>query len=399
MTPQPRPQAQLSTRMRTHTCGELNADRVGEDVALTGWVHNRRDLGGVLFLDLRDHYGITQILVRSELDLDLAHVPKETVLRIEGSVLARSPETVNPAIETGEIEVEARQAEVLGPAEPLPFTVFPEEDAPEESRLQYRFLDLRRSRMHENVVLRSTIIASLRERMQRHGFLELQTPTLTASSPEGAARLPRSLPGASGQVLRAAAGAAAVQAAADGRRLRPLLPDRPLLPRRGRPRGPLAGRVLPTRYRDELRRAGGRLRGGRGRAARAVHRSAAGVGDDAAAVSAHPLRGGDGALRLRQAGPAHPAGDARRRRRLRRLGGARAQRRPRLRHAHTQTRALPGRYGPLRRVRTRVWAPVAWPGSSSSPATPSAGRWLATWRPRSSRRRSPRSAPRRATPC
>ncbi len=186
MTPQPRSQAQLSTRMRTHTCGELNADRVGEDVALAGWVHNRRDLGGVLFLDLRDHYGITQIVVRSELSLDLAHVPKETVLRIEGPVLARSPETVNRAIDTGEIEVEARQAEVLGAAEPLPFTVFPEEDAPEESRLQYRFLDLRRSRMHENVVLRSKIVASLRERMQRHGFLELQTPTLTASSPEGA---------------------------------------------------------------------------------------------------------------------------------------------------------------------------------------------------------------------
>lgn len=185
MTLQFRP-AHHPTRMRTHTCGELRADQVGENVALTGWVHNRRDLGGVLFLDLRDHYGITQVLVRPASGLDLAHVPKETVLRIEGRVAARPAETVNAAIETGEIELEAVRAEVLGPASPLPFTIFPDEDAPEETRLRYRFLDLRRTRMHENIMLRSKIIASLRERMQKLGFLEIQTPTLTASSPEGA---------------------------------------------------------------------------------------------------------------------------------------------------------------------------------------------------------------------
>ncbi|MGH3933683.1 MAG: aspartate--tRNA ligase [Pseudonocardiaceae bacterium] len=172
--------------MRTHTCAELRADQIGENVALTGWVHNRRDLGGVLFLDLRDHYGITQVLVRPTSGLDLAHVPKETVLRIKGRVAARPTETVNAAIETGEIELEAVTAEVLGPASPLPFTIFPDEDAPEETRLRYRFLDLRRARMHENIMLRSKIIASLRERMQKLGFLEIQTPTLTASSPEGA---------------------------------------------------------------------------------------------------------------------------------------------------------------------------------------------------------------------
>jgi aspartyl-tRNA synthetase len=172
--------------MRTHTCGELRADQIGESVALTGWVHNRRDLGGVLFIDLRDHYGITQVVVRPAARVDLAHVSKETVLRIEGRVVARPPEAINKVLETGEIELEAITAEVLGPASPLPFTIFPDEDAQEETRLRYRFLDLRRARMHENVMLRSKIIASLRERMHRLGFVEIQTPTLTASSPEGA---------------------------------------------------------------------------------------------------------------------------------------------------------------------------------------------------------------------
>ncbi len=172
--------------MRTHTCGELRAAHIGENVALTGWVHNRRDLGGVLFLDLRDHYGITQVLVQPASGVDLAHVPKETVLRIEGRVAARPAQTVNPAIETGEIELDAVCAEVLGPSGSLPFTIFPDEDAPDETRLRYRFLDLRRARMHENIVLRSKIIASLRERMQKLGFLDIQTPTLTAASPEGA---------------------------------------------------------------------------------------------------------------------------------------------------------------------------------------------------------------------
>jgi aspartyl-tRNA synthetase len=185
MTPQAR-RAHRPTRMRTHTCGELRADQIGEEVALSGWLHNRRDLGGVLFIDLRDHYGITQVVVRPASGLDLVHVPKETVLRVEGRVAARPAGTVNRALKTGEIEVEAVKAEVLGPSGPLPFTVFPDEEATEETRLRYRFLDLRRARMHENVLLRSSIIVSLRERMQNLGFLEIQTPTLTASSPEGA---------------------------------------------------------------------------------------------------------------------------------------------------------------------------------------------------------------------
>jgi aspartyl-tRNA synthetase len=126
------------------------------------------------------------VLVRPESGIDLAHTPKETVLRVRGTVLARSGGTVNASISTGDVEVEVKHVEVLGPSGPLPFTVFPPEDAPEESRLRHRYLDLRRGRMHENIVLRSTIIAQLRQRMEHHGFLEIQTPTLTASSPEGA---------------------------------------------------------------------------------------------------------------------------------------------------------------------------------------------------------------------
>ncbi|MFL5780076.1 MAG: aspartate--tRNA ligase [Thermoleophilaceae bacterium] len=177
-----------ATALRTHTCGELRVSDAGSDVVLAGWLHNRRDLGGVLFIDLRDHYGITQVVVHPEtkLELDLAHMQKETVLRVEGGVVARSQETVNPAVPTGEVEVEVRAASVLGPAEPLPLNVFPEDDPPEDTRLRYRFLDLRRTRMQRNIVLRTRTIASIRRRMIDHGFLEVQTPTLTASSPEGA---------------------------------------------------------------------------------------------------------------------------------------------------------------------------------------------------------------------
>jgi aspartyl-tRNA synthetase len=177
-----------ATALRTHSCGELRVSDAGSDVVLAGWLHNRRDLGGVLFIDLRDHYGITQVVVHPEaaLELDLAHMQKETVLQVEGTVTARSPDTVNPAMDTGEIEVEVRAARVLGPAEPLPLNVFPEDDPPEDTRLRYRFLDLRRSRMHRNLVLRAQTIASIRRRMTEHGFVEVQTPTLTASSPEGA---------------------------------------------------------------------------------------------------------------------------------------------------------------------------------------------------------------------
>jgi aspartyl-tRNA synthetase len=175
-----------ATRLRTHTCGELRESDVGARVALTGWLHNRRDLGGLVFVDLRDHYGITQVVSRPGLEPDPAHLPKETVLRVTGEVVARSPETTNIALDTGAIELAADTIEVLGPSSPLPLSVFPQDDAPESTRLRYRFLDLRRQRMHENIELRSRVIASIRRRMEAEGFLDIQTPTLTASSPEGA---------------------------------------------------------------------------------------------------------------------------------------------------------------------------------------------------------------------
>jgi aspartyl-tRNA synthetase len=182
----PHVEHKTATALRTHTCGELRPEHVGERVTLAGWVHNKRDLGGVAFIDLRDHYGITQIVSRPGVEPDLAHMPKETVIQVVGEVVARTPETINDQLDTGAVEVTAEQVEVLGPAAPVPFNVFPEEASPEDQRLRYRFLDLRRSRMHRNIVLRSQVIASIRRRMQDEGFLDMQTPTLTASSPEGA---------------------------------------------------------------------------------------------------------------------------------------------------------------------------------------------------------------------
>ncbi len=173
---------------RTHTCGELTREQLGRRVRLAGWLHNRRDHGGVLFVDLRDHYGLTQVVVYADSGIQEAvgHLHKETVVQFEGTVVPRSPETINPKLATGEIEVRADRCEVLGPCDTLPFSVFPEEDAPEETRLKYRFLDLRHGRLHNNIVLRSRVVSSLRRRMTEEGFLEIQTPILTASSPEGA---------------------------------------------------------------------------------------------------------------------------------------------------------------------------------------------------------------------
>ncbi|KPP87566.1 aspartate--tRNA ligase [Erythrobacter sp. HL-111] len=173
---------------RTHTCAQLSAQDVGETVRLSGWVHRKRDHGGVLFVDLRDHYGITQIVA----DGDSAALPvlerlrAESVVTIDGEVKARTPATVNANLPTGEIEVFARSITVQSAAEELPLPVFEEPDYPEEIRLRYRFLDLRRETMHRNIMLRSKVIASLRRRMTEQGFTEFQTPILTASSPEGA---------------------------------------------------------------------------------------------------------------------------------------------------------------------------------------------------------------------
>ncbi len=173
---------------RTHRCSELRSSDVEKTVRLSGWIHNKRDHGGVLFIDLRDHYGITQVVSHpgSDFHETISHLPKETVLRIDGTVVLRDAETVNPRLETGEVEVVIGSYEVLGACEHLPFSVFPEDKEPEELRLKYRFVDLRRSRPHENIVFRSKVISRVREIMTEMDFLDLQTPILTASSPEGA---------------------------------------------------------------------------------------------------------------------------------------------------------------------------------------------------------------------
>jgi aspartyl-tRNA synthetase len=173
---------------RSHTCAALRAEHAGQTVRLSGWVHRKRDHGGLLFVDLRDNYGITQIVVTpaSAAFPVIEGLRAETVVRIDGEVVKRTPDTINAELATGEIEVRAAAAEILGAAQELPLPVFGELDYPEDIRLRYRFLDLRRETLHKNILLRSQVIASLRRRMIDQGFTEFQTPILTASSPEGA---------------------------------------------------------------------------------------------------------------------------------------------------------------------------------------------------------------------
>ena len=173
---------------RTHTCGELRRSDVGKSVRLSGWVHRLRDHGGLLFIDLRDHYGITQVVADPKSPaFALAETLKpEWVVRVDGEVVARPAETLNANLPTGEVEIKANAIEVLSEAKELPLPVFGEPDYPEETRLKYRFLDLRRESLHANIMKRQDIIWSLRKRMRDAGFFEFQTPILTASSPEGA---------------------------------------------------------------------------------------------------------------------------------------------------------------------------------------------------------------------
>jgi aspartyl-tRNA synthetase len=173
---------------RSHTCGALRARDVTEDVRLSGWVHRVRDHGGLLFIDLRDHYGMTQIVADPDSPAfkTAERVRSEWCIRIDGAVKARTPETINPNLPTGEIEVFARDIEVLSEAPELPLPVFGEPDYPEDTRLKYRFLDLRRESLHKNIMRRVAIVAKLRELMRAAGFNEFTTPILTASSPEGA---------------------------------------------------------------------------------------------------------------------------------------------------------------------------------------------------------------------
>jgi aspartyl-tRNA synthetase len=173
---------------RTHTCGALRSADVGGNVRLSGWVHRKRDHGGLLFIDLRDHYGLTQLVSHpGDAGFEtLDRLRAESVVRIDGEVVARTGDTINPNLATGEIEVRVRAAEALSEASELPLPVFGEPDYPEDIRLKYRYLDLRRESLHRNIVLRSKVIDSIRRRMVVAGFTEFQTPVLTASSPEGA---------------------------------------------------------------------------------------------------------------------------------------------------------------------------------------------------------------------
>ncbi len=173
---------------RTHKCGELRANNIGAEVRLSGWCHRIRDHGGVLFIDLRDHYGLTQVVADpdSPAFATAETLRSEWVVRVDGKVRRRPDGTENPDLPTGAVEVYAREIEVLGPAAELPMPVFGDQEYPEEIRLKYRFLDLRRDKLHHNIMKRGAIIDSIRRRMKEQGFFEFQTPILTASSPEGA---------------------------------------------------------------------------------------------------------------------------------------------------------------------------------------------------------------------
>jgi len=173
---------------RTHTCGQIRLNDAGETVRLAGWVHRKRDHGNLLFVDLRDHTGVTQCVIDSSEELfeTVERLSNESVISVTGEVVKRTDETVNPSLPTGEVEVVIRAIEILSRADQLPMPVNQDANYPEDIRLKYRFLDLRREEMHRNIMLRSQVISSIRQRMIGQGFTEFQTPILTASSPEGA---------------------------------------------------------------------------------------------------------------------------------------------------------------------------------------------------------------------
>src|SRR5580704_17544212 len=175
-------------RYRSHTCGELRAADIGREARLSGWCHRIRDHGGLLFIDLRDHYGITQCVADPDSPVfrDIEKLRSEWVVRLDGKIRNRPAGTVNPDLPTGEVELFIHALEALGPAAELPMPVFGDQEYPEDIRLEYRFLDLRRERLHQNIMRRGAIIDSLRRRMKEQGFFEFQTPILIASSPEGA---------------------------------------------------------------------------------------------------------------------------------------------------------------------------------------------------------------------
>ena len=264
---------------RTHHCAQLRAADVGSTVRLSGWIHRKRDHGGVLFIDLRDHYGLTQIVgvAGSEAMTLLDSLRLESVVTVTGEVVARGPEVVNPKLATGEIEVVAREVTVQSAAAELPMPVA---GGSRISRGNPPSLPLPRSaprtapRQHHAALGGHRLDPPADDRPGLHRIPDADPDRQLA---RGRARLSRSQPRPSRQVLRAPAGAADVQAIDHGRRLRPLFPDRALLPRRGRPRRPQPRRILPARFRDELRHPGRRVqrhRAGAGRPVRGVRRTA-----------------------------------------------------------------------------------------------------------------------------
>jgi len=175
-------------KYRTHNCAELTINNIGKQTILSGWIHKKRDHGNLLFIDLRDHYGMTQCVIdnKNEHFSSLEKIKLETVIRIEGEVVARTSETINKELATGSIEVLVKNFNVLGSTKELPLPVFSDQEYSEEIRLKYRYLDLRRKKLHQNIILRSNVISFIRKKMESFGFLEYQTPILTSSSPEGA---------------------------------------------------------------------------------------------------------------------------------------------------------------------------------------------------------------------
>ena len=175
-------------KYRTHTCGELNKKNKDQNVLLSGWINKKRDHGNLLFIDLRDNYGQTQCVIdkKNKLFKDIEKTPLETVIKINGKVIVRSGDTINKDLSTGDIEILISDFEILGKTKELPLPVFSDQEYSEEIRLKYRFLDLRRKKIHKNILLRSKVISFIRAEMEKLGFLEFQTPILTSSSPEGA---------------------------------------------------------------------------------------------------------------------------------------------------------------------------------------------------------------------
>ena len=175
-------------KYRTHNCSELTINNIGKQTILSGWIHKKRDHGNLLFIDLRDHYGMTQCVIdnKNEHFLSLEKIKLETVIRIEGEVVARTSETINKELPTGSVEVLVKNFNVLGSTKELPLPIFSNQEYSEEIRLKYRYLDLRRKKLHHNIILRSNVISFIRKKMESLGFLEYQTPILTSSSPEGA---------------------------------------------------------------------------------------------------------------------------------------------------------------------------------------------------------------------